>query len=293
MNGAPEPRNEKREAVTYAVSRGLAQRRGCTLFALNRSTARYLAHGGDDTALVQSIQTLQAEQPRFGVRRIYVLLCQGDIKVNRKRVQRVMHVHNLQVIRRRTKKTIRTGARVPQRAEYPNHVWTIDFQEDALIGGRKVRVLNILDEFTREWLAVVVGASASATTVLSALQSVFRERRAPTFLRSDNGGEFIAGSLAALLTRENVNAFFIEPGSPWQNGFIESFHGKVRDELLNRESFVSVREAQARLDRHRIWYNQKRPHSALAYLTPETYRREWEEREADTEKKRTDINTTD
>ena len=231
MNSAPDPRKEKREAVTYAVSRGLAQRRGCTLFALNRSTARYLAHGGDDTALVQSIQTLQAEQPRFGVRRIYVLLCQGDIKVNRKRVQRVMHVHNLQVIRRRTKKTIRTGARVPQRAEYPNHVWTIDFQEDALIGGRKVRVLNILDEFTREWLAVVVGASASATTVLSALQSVFRERRAPTFLRSDNGGEFIAGSLAALLTRENVNAFFIEPGSPWHTqlrcGGAERLHRKL------------------------------------------------------------------
>lgn len=285
MNSAPDSLKEKREAVTYALSRGLGQRRGCSLVALNRSTARYQSHAKDDSELVNRIQALQSKQPRFGVRRIYVLLRREGNPLNHKRVQRVMHIHNLQVVRRRPKKTIRTGATVPQRAQYPNHVWTLDFQDDALMGGRKVRLLNILDEFTREWLAVIAGASGTAQTVMDALRLLFRERGAPAFLRSDNGGEFIAGSLAELLAREKVASFFIEPGCPWQNGYVESFHGKLRDELLNRESFLSLREAQIHLDRHRLWYNQERPHSALAYLSPETFRRKWEAKEADTDTK--------
>ena len=279
MNRALNPLKERREAVGYAVDRGLSQRRSCVLAALNRSTVRYRPSGSqaaDDAALVQKITAIQADLPRYGVRRVFVRLRKAGETVNHKRVQRVMNVYNLQVVRRRSKKTIRTGATVPGRAEYPNHVWTIDFQEDALIGGRKVRILNLLDEFTREWLVVVVGATASAKTVMEALTKLFQERGTPTFLRSDNGGEFIAGNLADLLAQAGVTSRFIEPGSPWQNGFIESFHGRLRDELLNRETFLSVREAQSRLEVHRTWYNQDREHSALAYLSPAEFRQKWE-----------------
>ena len=283
MTSAPDPLKERKEAVRYSTGRGLSQRRSCSLVALNRSTARYQSQGiqeANDADLAQKIRAIQAELPRYGVRRVFVRLCKSGETVNHKRVQRVMHVYNLQVLRRKSKKTIRTGAQVPTKAEYPNHVWTIDFQEDALIGGRKIRLLNLLDEFTREWLAVVVGASASAKTVMQALTSLFRERGTPTYLRSDNGGEFIAGDLAALLVEAQVAAKFIDPGSPWQNGFIESFHGRLRDELLNRETFLSVKEAQVRLEVHRLWYNQEREHSALAYLSPIEFRQQWERQQA-------------
>jgi putative transposase len=277
MNRAPHPLQEKRAAVSYATQQGLSHRRACALVTLNRSTACYKAHGSDDAALVAKIAAIQAGQPRFGVRRVFVRLCKQGEEVNHKRVQRVMHVYGLQVVRRRTKKTIRTGASVPSKAEYPNHVWTVDFQEDALMGGRKLRILNILDEFTREWLAVVVGASASAKTVTGALLPLFQERgSSPVFVRSDNGGEFIADALKVLLARERAASLFIEPGRPWQNGYIESFHGRLRDELLDRESFLSIEEAQVRLEAHRHWYNRERPHSALGYRCPEEFRQDWE-----------------
>ena len=277
MNRAPHPLQEKREALSYATEKGLSQRRACALVALNRSTACYRTHGSDDAALIAKIAAIQAQHPRFGVRRVFVRLRKEGEQLNHKRVQRVMHVYGLQVVRRRTKKTIRTGASVACRAEYPNHVWTVDFQEDALIGGGKLRLLNILDEFTREWLSVIVGASASAKTVMAAFLPLFRERgRPPVFVRSDNGGEFIADALQELLVREQSASLFIEPGSPWQNGYVESFHGRLRDELLDREAFLSVAEAQVRLEAHRLWYNRERPHSALGYRSPEEFRQDWE-----------------
>src|SRR3569623_102011 len=240
MNSAPDPLQEKRDAVLYAVSRGASERRFCHLVALHRSTFRYEAHRpGGDKALAERIQSLQSEYPRFVVRRVHALLRQRKEEnastkpINHIRVQRVMRIYSLQVVSRKQRKTIRTGANVPQKAEHPNHVWTIDFQEDALIGGRKVRLLNILDEFTRERLAVVVGSKASAQTVMDTLAKLFQERGAPQFLRSDNGGEFVADRLATLLAESGVTAFFIKPGSPWQNSFIESFHSSLRDEQLN------------------------------------------------------------
>jgi putative transposase len=296
MNGAPHPLKERREAVRYATERGLSQRRSCSLVALNRSTARYRSHGeqaADDADFAQKIRKVQAQLPRYGVRRVFVRLRKAGETANHKRVQRVMSLYKLQVVRRRSKKTIRTGAPVPGKAEHPNHVWTLDFQEDALISGRKVRLLNVLDEFTREWLAVVVGATASAKTVLEALSALFLQRGTPTFLRSDNGGEFIAGSLAGLLAEANVDARFIDPGKPWQNGFIESFHGRLRDELLNRETFLSVKEAQVRLEAHRLWYNQDREHSSLAYLSPKEFREKWDRENVPEQENETTNTSTD
>lgn len=173
-------------------------------------------------------------------------------------------------------------------AERPNHVWTLDFQDDALIAGRKIKILNVLDEFTREWLEVVAGFTTSADLVMRTLLPLFARRTVapsdvhrgtPAFLRSDNGGEFIAGKLRSLLEEAQVTSYFIDPGSPWQNGFIESFHSHLRDELLDREAFATLWEIRHGLSRHRPWYNRERIHSSLGYLTPEEFRQEWEEQQ--------------
>lgn len=250
MNSTPSPIKEKREAIHYATKCGLSERRAVSLVALNRSTARYEPHRPDDAPLVAKIKAIQTTLPRFGVRRVHNRLFRTGEIVNHKRIQRVMKQYGLIVKRTRRKKTIRTGEKAPYQALYPNQVWTIDFQEDALLGGRKVRILNILDEFTREWLAVVVGFSASAKTVMLLSPNpvkmvmgtplpLLARRGNPLYLRSDNGGEFVAEELKTLLKGVGAVSRFIEPGHPWQNGFIESFHGRLRDEFLDREVFIS------------------------------------------------------
>ena len=165
---------------------------------------------------------------------------------------------------------------VPCVAERPNHVWAYDFIEDGLLDGRKLRILNILDEFPREWLAVRAGASMSGRAVVSVLCPLFSERGAPAFVRSDNGGEFVALEVRAALEAVGAVPALIAPGSPWQNGLVESFHGKLRDECLDREAFVTVKETQACLQGHRRFYNEERPHSSLGYIAPAAFRREWE-----------------
>jgi len=202
--------------------------------------------------------------------------------INHKRVPRLWRKHGLQVPQRPKKRKIKTGRNVPRQAERPNHVWTYDFQEDALASGGKIRLLNILDEFTREWLSVTVGVSLTSRAVIAALVRLFTERGAPGFVRSDNGPEFIAAEVKAWLQESGSAPHYIDPGCPWQNGFVESFHGKLRDEFLSREVFVSVRETQVRAETHRSWYNEERPHSSLGYLAPAVFRQQWQQRQ-DTE----------
>ncbi len=279
MNGAPDPVKEKRQAINFATGQGLSQRRACRLLQINRSSARYQPRPGNeqqDQELVGKIQEIHRKASRYGVRRVYKQLKKKGEIINHKRVQRVMHEHDLLVRRTRKHKTIRTGASVPLQAQYPNHVWTLDFQEDALLSGRKMRLLNILDEFTREWLAVAVGTGAGAKTVMAALLPLFSERGTPAFLRSDNGGEFIAKDLKVCLAAAGAVSYYIEPGKPWQNGYVESFHSRLRDELLDREAFGSISEARVRFAQHQHWYNQERLHSALDYCSPEEFRQNWE-----------------
>ncbi len=147
------------------------------------------------------------------------------------------------------KRKIRTGRSVPCQAEYPNHVWCYDFQQDGLLSGRKIRLLNILDEFTREWLSVTVGVSLTSQAVLSALKSLFAVRGVPRYIRSDNGPEFIAAEVQEWLQESGSAPHYIDPGCPWQNGFQERFNGKLRDEFLSREVFVSVADTQVQLER--------------------------------------------
>jgi putative transposase len=299
MKGASHPIQEKREAIRFAAERGISERCACELLEIGRSTVRYQAQERDDTDLIERIRAVHLKGPRFGIRRVSKQLQRERRKqekkglppaapVNRKRLQRVMRENGLLIRTTRRKKTIRTGRPIPCKAEYPNHVWTLDFQDDALIGGREVKILNILDEFTREWLEVIVGFTTSAALVMRTLLPLFARRTVapsdvrrgtPAFLRSDNGGEFIAGELKSLLTEAGVASYFIDPGSPWQNGFIESFHSRLRDELLNRETFASLAEMRLRLVSHQNWYNQERIHSSLDYLTPEEFRQGWEEQQ--------------
>jgi putative transposase len=194
-------------------------------------------------------------------------------------VERVWRKHGLQVLRRPKKRKIRTGKSVPCQAERPDHVWCYDFQEDALVSGRKIRLLNVLDEFTREWLSVTVGVSLTSQAVIAALRPLFAARGMPAFVRSDNGPEFIAAEVKVWLAGNGSAPYYIDPGCPWQNGFVESFHGRLRDEFLSREIFASVKEAQVRLETHRHWYNEERPHSSLNYLTPVDFKQAWQQRQ--------------
>ena len=261
--------------VSQASGRGLSQREACRLAGVARSSARYQAHPRDDQALREQLEGIKQKHPRFGIPRAHALLRADGQAINRKRVERVWRKYRLQVPQRPKKRKIRTGRRVPCQAEHPNHVWSYDFQEDGLLSGRKLRILSVLDEFTREWLSVTVGVSLTSQAVLAALKPLFVARGAPTFVRSDNGPEFIASEVQAWLKESGSAPHYIDPGCPWQNGFQESFHGKLRDELLDREVFASVQEAQVRLETQRRWYNEERPHSSLDYVPPAMFARDW------------------
>ena len=262
--------------VAQATEGGLSERRACRLIKVSRSSARYQAHPRDDQALQEQMQQIKQKHPRFGTPRVHALLRADGQIVNHKRVERLWQKSGLQVPQRPKKRKIKTGRRVPCQAERPNHVWSYDFQEDSLLSGRKIRLLNVLDEFTREWLSVTVGVSLTSQAVLAALKPLFASRGVPQYVRSDNGPEFIAGEVQGCLKDSGSAPHYIDPGCPWQNGFTESFHGKLRDELLDREVFASVAEAQVRLGVHQRWYNEERPHSSLKYRPPAAFARGWQ-----------------
>lgn len=271
----------KREAVTFAVGRGVPQRRAAALANMHRSSARYRpVSRAADAELVARLQRIRQAHPRFGVPRVLAQLRAQGVCANHKRVERLWRAAGFQVVRRRKRAwkrpKVEPQPNVPCTAEHPNHVWTYDFIEDGLMSGRKLRMLNVLDEFTREWLAVKVGASMSGKAVAGVLTVLFGERGAPAFVRSDNGGEFVAAEVREALRAAGATASFIAPGSPWQNGFVESFHGRLRDEFLDRETFLSLKETQVCAEGHRRFYNEERPHSALGYKAPAAFRREWE-----------------
>ena len=265
--------------MAAARERGLSQRQACQLADIARSSVRYEAKPDQEGPIAQELRQIKDAYPRFGIRRAHALLRKSGQAVNHKRVQRLWRKHGFQVPQRPKKRKIKTGRSVPCQAEHPNHIWCYDFQEDALISGRKVRLLNILDEFTREWLSVTVGVSLTSQAVIAALRSLLASRTVPVFVRSDNGPEFIAAEVKAWLVGSGSAPHYIDPGCPWQNGFIESFHGKLRDEFLSREVFASVKEAQVRLATHRRWYNEERPHSSLNYLSPVDFQRAWQQKQ--------------
>jgi len=274
--------------VKYLVKRmGSSQRRACVAVGLSRSLLRYIARRRRDEAkLIKKIHKLAICHSRYGYRRITVLLRREGWQVNRKRVHRIWKSEGLGLPQRRPKRR-RTGSvgEIINKAEYPNHVWSYDFVEDRTERGGKLRILAIIDEYTRECLAIRVASSIPASAVAGVLEWLFLTRGVPKFLRSDNGPEFVAKAVYQWLKESGCSSLFIKPGSPWENGYIESFNDKLRDECLNREIFRNGREAQTIVEAWRGEYNNYRPHSSLGYLTPAEFARRYYERHRVTEVK--------
>jgi putative transposase len=224
--------------------------------------------------LIQRILELVGQHPRFGYRRIWALLRLDGWRVNRKRVYRLWRRQGLKVPRRKKKKR-RLGHKengcVRRPAQARNHVWAWDFIHDRTADGRPLKWLTVVDEYTRECVALEVARSLKAQRVIDILAQQIRQRGAPLHLRSDNGPEFIAVAIRRWLEEAKIDALYIEPGAPWENGYAESFNSKLRDELLDREEFSSLLEARVLSANWREEYDQRRPHSSLGYQTPAAF----------------------
>lgn len=259
----------------------VSERRACEVLGQPRSTQRYESKRFDkEKALVKRIHELSNANPRYGYRRIAALLRREGWKVNTKRVQRLRRQEGLQVKRQQTRKR-RTGSSENacdrKRAERPNHVWSYDFVTDASEDGKRLKFLTVIDEFTRESLAIRVARSIKADDVVEELAMLFEDRGAPEYVRSDNGPEFVADAVQAFLRFREAHTLYIAPGSPWENGYIESFNSVFRDELLDRELFANLLEAQVITEEYRKKYNEFRPHGALGYETPAAFAAQLEE----------------
>jgi transposase InsO family protein len=225
----------------------------------------------DEAALVGRVVELASEYGRYGYRRVTALLRREGWRVNHKRVERIWRAEGLKVPRRQPKRKrlwLADGSCVRLRPEHRDHVWSYDFVSERTMDGRPLKLLTVIDEYSRECLAIKVGRKLTSEDVLRVLGRLFVARGIPTYIRSDNGPEFTAGVVRKWLERVGVATLYIEPGSPWENGYNESFNGKLRDELLNREVFTSLWEAQVLVEGWRREYNQVRPHSALGYRAP-------------------------
>jgi len=254
------------------VALGTSERRTCRVLGQARSTQRHVwVVPDDEPPLVKRIIELAGEYGRYGYRRITGLLRNEGWHVNPKRVERIWRTEGLKVPSRQPKRGrlwLNDGSCIRLRPQYRNHVWSYDFVHDRTHDGRAFRMLTILDEFTRECLAIEVARRFNSDDVLATLAGLFVRRGTPAYVRSDNGPELTARALRTWLSRVEVETLFIERGSPWENGYIESFNGKLRDELLNREIFYTMHEARVLIERWRREYNEIRPHSSLGYRPP-------------------------
>lgn len=255
----------------------VSQRRACQIVGQPRSTHRYVGRQVDkDKRLVSRLHELARAHPRYGYRFMTTLIRRDDEfrRVNVKRVYRLWRAEGLKVPRKQVKKrrlgTSENGI-VAHRSEFKDHVWCYDFVKDQTLDGRPLKFLPIVDEFTRECLALETARHITAHDVIETLKYLFEVRGAPRFIRSDNGPEFVARAVKAFLAASNVETLFIEPGSPWENAYIESFNSRFRDEFLNRELFTGLAEAQVITEDHRLDYNDHRPHSSLGYVTPAAF----------------------
>jgi transposase InsO family protein len=251
---------------------GVSERLACRVLGQHRSTQRkHPTLPDEEAALTADIIELARQYGRYGYRRITVLLQQAGWGINHKRVERIWRREGLKVPERQPRRGRLwrgEGSCLRLRPEHPNHVWSYDFVEDRTHDGRKYRMLNVLDEFTRECLAIRVRRRLNSTDVIDVLTELFLLRGIPGYVRSDNGPEFIAAGVRRWIAAVGAHTAYIEPGSPWENGYCESFNARLRDELLNGEIFYSLKEAQTVIETWRRHYNTARPHSALGYRPP-------------------------
>jgi putative transposase len=268
--------SSRRRAVKLMVEEGVGRAaQACRALGLARSSYYEVPHSTPQSRRMrQRIVALSQKHTRYGYRRITALLRRDGLEINAKRVQRVRRQEALQVSKRQ-RRTKRLGLSTAerQRANKVNDVWSWDFVEDQTENGTRFRILTLIDEHTRQCLATHAAWSIRAVDVITVVEATFQRYGRPRHLRSDNGPEFIAYAIQDWLEREQVKTIYIKPGSPWENGHIESFHDKLRDECLNRELFGSLLEARIILEGWRDEYNHLRPHSSLGYKTPAEYAR--------------------
>ncbi len=250
----------------------VSQRRACRVLCQSRATQRRETHVPDDEPkLLKRMTELASEYGRYGYRRVAALLRAEGFAVNPKRVERLWRREGLKVPSRQPKRRrlwLNDGSCVRLRPGHKDHVWSYDFVAARTSDGRPLRLLNLIDEFTRECLSIDVSRRLGSDDVLERLTDLFVRRGVPGYLRSDNGSEFTAAAVREWLAKVSVRTLYIEPGSPWENGYVESFNGKLRDELLNAEVFDTMLEAKVLIERWRVRYNTVRPHSSLGYRPP-------------------------
>jgi transposase InsO family protein len=256
---------QRRETLAHLTGKGLSQRAACRWSGLSRRVWHYRPQRSEqDQALLTYMRAVTQTHPRFGYRRVAVLA-----KTSFHRAWRLWKQHDFRLQPPRTRRHRLTPPDPrPHQAEHPNHVWTYDILHDQLADGSWFKTLSLLDEFTRECLVIKVGPSLRAPDVIETLTTAMQQHGPPEFLRSDNGSEFTALAVRQWLQLKAVGPSFIPPGRPWQNGYVESFHSRFRDECLNREWFLSHQEAAVVIEQWRQAYNTQRPHSALGYKTP-------------------------
>ncbi len=260
-----------REVVNRLREKGMSQRAACRHLGVDRTSMRYAPKGEPrlNALIREELRRLARRHRRYGSPRMTALLRREGYWVNHKRVERLWRQESLSLPRARRRRRRGEGRRGrPQPATRPGEVRSYDFIFDRSQGGRKLKILTVMDEFTRECLELRVEARIKSRDVLETLDELMTERGTPRYTRSDNGPEFIARELTDWLKEKGVEPIFIEPGSPWENGFVESFHGKLRDECLEEEIFWTRAEAQVIVDWYREVYNEQRPHSSLGYQTP-------------------------
>lgn len=264
----------RRQQVAYAMVRGLSQRRACALLSVARSGLRYESQmvSKDGPALAAMV-LLSAQYPRYGYRRIQVFLERQGHRMSADRAWRLWRKAGLQVPRKRPRKRLATGRPRPGAPTGARQVWAYDFVFDACANGQQLKCLTVIDEYTRESLAIDVAGAIRSARVIEVLSQLISAHGAPKVLRSDNGPEFVSRALLKWATDQNLDMALIDPGKPWQNGTTESFNGKFRDECLSMEWFRNRIEAKAVIEQWRQHYNHIRPHSSLGNQTPAAFKK--------------------
>jgi len=271
------PGHKKQMALEVVKAKLCSGRKACRFLRLSRGTYWYRSRPPSlqQERLMKQLRMLSEKHPRYGYRRIAALLRREGWKVGKRQVQRLRRQQGLRVAPTRRKKVRRgVSTGLPTQARHRGHVWTWDFISDATTRGGALRMLTILDEHTRECHVLRADRALRSADVLEWLGKAIMEHGAPRYLRSDNGPEFIAKEVQRWLAENQIKTLYIDPGSPWQNGFVESFHGRFRDECLNREQLWTLTEARVVIEDYRREYNTYRPHSKLGYQSPASFAKE-------------------
>ena len=264
----------RREQTRLAMDKGLSQRRACALMQVGRTCLAYKAKMPlKNTPVIEAMRTLSGQYPRFGSRRIRVMLARQGVVLGKERCSTLWAKAGLQVPAKRRRRRIAGSRPRPLAPTGRNSVWCYDFVFDACANGQQLKCLTIIDEYTRECLAIDVAGSIRSNRVIEVLSRLISQHGAPRYVRSDNGPEFVSAALLTWAVSQQIETAFIDPGKPWQNGTNESFNGKFRDECLAMEWFRNRIEAKIVIDDWRAHYNNVRPHSSLQYITPTEFRR--------------------